>query len=128
MTTPSLAERAIISAQETVAGHSLSRASLMVVTYLKFLIPKLLSFDCSDTMLVVVSSSRDASQDCTTQPFQSKFHQKNQEGVDQANLDHAVMEQIPDPGHSRVAMLVVELHNLLLNNLLGLGAALGVVV
>lgn len=42
MTAPSRAERATISAQETVAGHALSRAALMVLTYLKFLIPKLL--------------------------------------------------------------------------------------
>lgn len=64
MTTPSLAERAMISAQETVAGHSFSSASLMVATYLKFLIPKLRSADCSEITASVVSSKSDASQDC----------------------------------------------------------------
>lgn len=64
MTMPSLAERATISAQETVEGHSFSTASLMVFTYLKFLIPKLLSDSFSDSIPFDVSNSRDASQDC----------------------------------------------------------------
>lgn len=38
------------------------------------------------------------------------------------------MEEIPDPGDGCVAMLVVELHNLALDDLLGPGAALGVVI
>lgn len=48
MTIPSLAERATISAQETVRGHSFSSATFIVLTYLKFLIPKLLVDACSD--------------------------------------------------------------------------------
>lgn len=62
---PSLAERATISAQETVDGHSLSTAFLMVLMYLKFLIPKLLMDVFSDSIpFVVPSNNREASQDC----------------------------------------------------------------
>lgn len=61
---PSLAERATMSAHETVKGHSFSIASLMVFTYLKFLIPKLLDDVCSDTApLCTVANSSDASHD-----------------------------------------------------------------
>ena len=63
MTIPSLAERATISAQETVEGHSFSSASLITLTYLKFLIPKLLVDFCSDSTPLAVSSSSDASHD-----------------------------------------------------------------
>lgn len=64
-TAPSLAERATISAQETVIGHSLSRASFMVFMYLKFLIPKLLDDDFSDSIPFALSNNKDASQDCS---------------------------------------------------------------
>lgn len=60
---PSLAERETISAQETVIGHSCSRESLIVLTYLKFLIPKLLSDFCSDSIPFTVSNNNDASHD-----------------------------------------------------------------
>ena len=63
MTMPSLAERATISAQETVRGHSFSRAALIVFTYLKFLIPKLLCDVFSDLIPWNVSNNRDASHD-----------------------------------------------------------------
>jgi hypothetical protein len=63
MTMPSLAERATISAQETVTGHSLSRAAFMVFTYLKFLIPRLLCDAFSDSIPFTVSSKSDASHD-----------------------------------------------------------------
>jgi len=68
---PSLAERAIMSAHDTVKGHSSSTAALMVFTYLKFLIPKLLSDVCSDTKVPsrAVSKSSDASHDCITIQF-----------------------------------------------------------
>lgn len=65
MTIPSLAERATISAQETVEGHSFSSASLIILTYLKFLIPKLLFDFCSDSTPLAVSRSSDASHDYT---------------------------------------------------------------
>ena len=63
--TTSLAERAMMSAQETVDGHSDSTASLIVSMYLKFLIPKLLVDAFSDCMPVLGSSSNkiDASHD-----------------------------------------------------------------
>jgi len=61
---PSLAERATMSAHDTVKGHSFSTAALMVFTYLKFLIPKLLTDFCSDTTPRTVVKSRDASHDC----------------------------------------------------------------
>ncbi|CAA7394391.1 unnamed protein product [Spirodela intermedia] len=61
---PSRAERTRMSAQETTSGHSLSRASLMVSRYRKFLIPKLRSASFSDSVLLVESSSREASHDC----------------------------------------------------------------
>ena len=67
MTMPSLAESATISAHETVKGHSFSSASLIVLTYLKFLIPKLLSDACSDSIPFTVSNNRDASHDYTNQ-------------------------------------------------------------
>lgn len=60
---PSLADKTRISAQDTMPGHSLSRASLMVSRYLKFLSPKLLSISFSDIILLVESSSNDASHD-----------------------------------------------------------------
>lgn len=60
---PSLADKTRISAQDTTPGHSLSSASFMVSIYLKFLSPKLLSVSFSDRVLLVESSSRDASQD-----------------------------------------------------------------
>jgi hypothetical protein len=63
MTMPSLAERETISAQETVIGHSFSTAALIVLTYLKFLIPKLLGDACSDSIPFTVSNNRDASHD-----------------------------------------------------------------
>ena len=63
-TMPSLAERATMSAQEIVEGHSRSTASLMVLMYLKFLIPKLLDDVCSDTTPFALINSRDASHDC----------------------------------------------------------------
>lgn len=69
MTMPSRAERATISAQETFKGHSASRAALIVLTYLKFLIPKLLSDACSDATPVTVSSKSDASHDCKILTF-----------------------------------------------------------
>lgn len=59
---PSLAERTRISEQETTPGHSLSTASLMVSMYLKFLKPKLLSCSCSDKLLLVDVSNKEASQ------------------------------------------------------------------
>lgn len=59
---PSLAERTRISAHETTPGHSLSKASLMVSMYLKFLNPKLLSVSFSDKLLLVESSNSEASQ------------------------------------------------------------------
>lgn len=61
---PSLAESTRISAQDTTPGHSLSKASLMVSRYLKFLMPKLLSVSFSDNTLLVESSNNDASHDC----------------------------------------------------------------
>jgi hypothetical protein len=61
---PSLAESATISAHDTVNGHSFSTAALMVFTYLKFLIPKLLPDVCSDTTTPrTVDKRRDASHD-----------------------------------------------------------------
>lgn len=60
---PSLADNATISAQETVRGHSFSTAALILFTYLKFLIPKLLSESFSDSTPTTVSNNRDASQD-----------------------------------------------------------------
>lgn len=60
---PSLADNTRISAQETTPGHSLSTASLMVSMYLKFLSPKLLSVSFSDKVLLVESSSSEASHD-----------------------------------------------------------------
>jgi hypothetical protein len=61
-TMPSLAERTRISEQETTPGHSLSTASLIVSMYLKFLKPKLLSCSCSDKLLLVDVSNKEASQ------------------------------------------------------------------
>lgn len=63
-TMPSLADNTRISEQETTPGHSLSKASLIVSMYLKFLIPKLLSVSFSESVLLVESSSSDASHDC----------------------------------------------------------------
>lgn len=60
---PSLAESTRMSAQDTTPGHSLSKASLMVSRYLKFLMPKLLSVSFSDNTLLVESSNNDASHD-----------------------------------------------------------------
>lgn len=65
MTMPSLAETATTSAQETVMGHSVSRASLMVFMYLKFLIPKFLSESFSDSIPFALSNKSDASHDYT---------------------------------------------------------------
>lgn len=62
---PSLADKTRISEQETTPGHSLSTASLMVSRYLKFLSPKLLSVSFSDKLLLVESSSSEASHDYT---------------------------------------------------------------
>nr|GMC81457.1 hypothetical protein Iba_chr04bCG4170 [Ipomoea batatas] len=76
-TMPSLADNTRISAQETTPGHSLSTASLMVSMYLKFLIPKLLSASFSDRTLLVESSSREASQDCTQQSWKMFLSQEN---------------------------------------------------
>lgn len=64
MMAPSLAERATISAQETVLGHSLSSSLFIVWMYLKFLIPKFLSDFCSDTMPLDSTRRIEASQDC----------------------------------------------------------------
>ena len=75
MTIPSLAERATISAQETVPGHSFSSASLIVLMYLKFLIPKLLVDFCSDTTPLAVSSSSEASHDYKTHTHEHKYSQ-----------------------------------------------------
>lgn len=61
-TMPSLAERTRMSEQETTPGHSLSTASLIVSMYLKFLKPKLLSCSCSDKLLLVEVSNKEASQ------------------------------------------------------------------
>lgn len=61
---PSLAERATISAQETVFGHSFSSACLIVSIYLKFLIPKFLGDSFSDSSPFAVSKYSDASHDC----------------------------------------------------------------
>lgn len=61
MTIPSLAERATTSAQETVEAHSFSRAFLIVFTYLKFLIPKLLPDAFSDSIPFTLSNNKDAS-------------------------------------------------------------------
>ena len=58
----SLAERMRISAQETTFGHSLSKASLMVSMYLKFLNSKFLFVSFSDKLLLVESSNSEASQ------------------------------------------------------------------
>lgn len=69
MTAPSRAERATISAQETVAGHALSRAVLMVLTYLKFLIPKLLVDFFSDSMPFTLSNNSEASHDYTINQY-----------------------------------------------------------
>jgi len=63
---PSLADRTRISAQETTPGHSLSTASLISSKYLKFLRPKLLSVSFSDKVLLVESSSSEASHDYKT--------------------------------------------------------------
>jgi hypothetical protein len=75
MTMPSLAERETISAQETVKGHSFSTASLIVLTYLKFLIPKLLGDSFSDSILpFTVSNSTDASHDYVHAPINNKLN------------------------------------------------------
>lgn len=66
---PSLAERATISAQETVRAHSFSTAALILFTYLKFLIPKLLSDSFSDSTPTTVSKSKDASQAYTYKSY-----------------------------------------------------------
>lgn len=74
---PSLAERATISAQETVTGHSLSTASLIVFMYLKFLIPKLLDVDFSDCTPFAVSNRSDASHDCIFIQIQIFIYSRN---------------------------------------------------
>ena len=73
MTMPSLAERATISAHETVKGHSFSSAALIMLTYLKFLIPMLLSDAFSDSIPFTVSNKRDASHDYNKKQIVNNF-------------------------------------------------------
>ncbi|CAI9756601.1 unnamed protein product [Fraxinus pennsylvanica] len=58
---PSQVDNTRVSTQETTPGHSLSKSSLMVSIYLKFLIPKLLSVSFSEKTLIVESYNNDAS-------------------------------------------------------------------
>lgn len=109
MTIPSLAERATISAQETFRGHSSSSAALIVWTYLKFLIPKLLSDVFSDVIPFTVSNKRDASHDYTyircRKTFVNDFHSFVISYVRTCYfemtiftyLNHTIMEEIPNP-------------------------------
>lgn len=73
---PSLADSTRMSAQETTPGHSLSSASLIVSRYLKFLRPKLLSVSFSDKVLLVESSSKEASHDYPTKKRKKIKHIK----------------------------------------------------